>query len=203
MPSQHPSHQPVPCPQHSIWGAIQAAEQILPGIWQVHTASHGGFILSDSRQAAMPGSLKLDGTSYEEDADYALVALGFEAEFTRLGGADALMVRNAHDTVRNWHPDRYAAFTGKPVEPRDSHILKLRDAYAVRIGRHVVVAAFGSWADWVPEGKTGVVARRLIGVDQLGRARYEGDDRRALCDEARYDAREQVIALDELDAVPC
>ena len=203
MPSQHPCHQSVPFPQHSIWGAIQTGEQILPGIWQVHTASHGGFILSDSRQAAMPASLKLDGSSYEEDADYALVALGFEAEFKSKGGADVLMVRNAHDTSRNWHPDRYAAFTGKPVEPRDSHVLKLRDAYPARIGRDVVVAAFGSWADWVSEGKTGVVARRLASVDQLARPRYEGEDKRALVDAAHYDAREQVITLDELDAVPC
>ncbi len=203
MPSQHLCHQPVPHPQHSIWGAIQAAEQILPGVWQVHTASHGGFILSDSRQAAMPASLRLDGTSYEEDADYALVVLGFEAEFTGLGGAEALMVRNAHDTSRNWHPDRYAVFTGKPVEPRDSHVLKLRDAFAARIGRNVVVAAFGSWADWVPEGKTGVIARRLASVDQLARPRYEGEDQRALVDAARYDARALVITLDELDALPC
>jgi hypothetical protein len=203
MPSQTPSHQSVPRSQSSIWGEIQGGEQTLPGIWLIHTASHGGFILSDSRQAEMPASLKLDGASYEEDVDYALVALAFEAEFTRLGGADALMVRNAHDTVRNWHPDRYAAFTGKPVEPRYSHVLKLRDAYAARVGRDVVVAAFGSWADWVPEGKTGVVARRLASVDQLARPCYEGEDQRALVDAARYDAREQVITLDELDAVLC
>ena len=203
MKTQAPFHKSVPRPQSSIWGEIQGGEQTLPGIWLVHTASHGGFILSDSRQAAMPASLKLDGTSYEEDADYALVALGFEAEFKAKGGVDALMVRNAHDTVRNWHPDRYAAFTGKPVAPRDSHILKLRDSYAARIGRDVVVAAFGSWADWVPEGKTGVIARHLASVDQLARPHYEGEDQRALVDAARYDAREQVITLDELDAVLC
>lgn len=151
----------------------------------------------------MPASLKLDGISYEEDADYALVALGFEAEFKNNGGADALMVRNAHDTVRNWHPDRYAAFTGKPAEPRESHILKLRNAYTARIGRDVVVAAFGSWADWVPEGKTGVIALRLASVSQLARPKYDAGEKRALVDAARYDAREQVITLDELDAVPC
>ena len=196
-------HPCVPRPQHSLWGTIQSAEQILPGIWHVTTPSHGGFILSESRQAAMPPSLVLDQPSYEEDADYALVVLGFAAEFTAKGGADALLVGIAHDTVRNWHPDRYAAFTGKPVAPRTSHVLALRDAYAARIGRDVVVAAFGSWAEWVPEGKTGVLARRLIGVDQLGRPRYEGEGQCALVDQARYAARDRVITLDEMDAVPC
>ncbi|MBA3895822.1 MAG: hypothetical protein H0X36_01505 [Sphingomonadaceae bacterium] len=182
---------------------MQSAEQILPGVWYVTTASHGGFILSDERQAAMPASLALTDPLYVEDADYALAVLAFEAEFRVKGGADAIMASNAHDTVRNWYPDRYAAFTGQPVTPRTSHVLDLRDAYAERIGRDVVVAAFGPWADWVPDGKTGVIARRLISVDQLARPRYADEDQRAMVDAARYEARGKVISLDELDAVPC
>lgn len=129
-----PCHPPAPRPEHSPWGTIQAAEQILPGIWHVTTASHGGFILSDGRQAAMPFSLVLDQPAYEEDADYALAVLGFCDEFTAKGGAEALLVRNAHDTVRNWHPGRYAAFTGEPVAPRTSNVLALRDAYGMGVG---------------------------------------------------------------------
>ena len=196
-------HLPTSCPPHSPWGAIQTSVQFLPGIWHVTTASHGGFLLSESRQAAMPPSLALSETAYEEDVDYALVALGFAAEFEVNSAADALMVKNAHDTVRNWHPDRYAAFTGKPVAPRVSYLLDLRDAYRERVGRHVVVAAFGDWADWVPNGKTGIVARRLLEVDQYARPRYAHDETRALVDAAAYERRGKVITLEELDGVPC
>lgn len=197
-----PSFQSSARPDATPWGSIDSAEQIHPGIWHVTTPSHGGFLLSDERQSGMPDSLGLATSVYEEDVDYALVVLAFAREFT----ADAcgpMLVRNAHDTVRNWHPDRYALFTGKPVELRHSHVLKLRDAYRERIGRAVVVAAFGDWADWVPQGKTGVVARILTGVDQLARPIYDAADQRALVDADRYAARGSVIALDELDAEPC
>jgi hypothetical protein len=58
---------PSPRPSTSIWGAVQQADQLWPGIWSVMTASHGGIILSDQRQAAMPPALLIDGGSYEED----------------------------------------------------------------------------------------------------------------------------------------
>jgi hypothetical protein len=47
-----------PCPKASIWAPIHSADQLLPGIWHVTTASHGGIILSDERQAAMPETLR-------------------------------------------------------------------------------------------------------------------------------------------------
>lgn len=195
--------QPTARPDHCPWGGIDQAEQVHSGIWRVSTPSHGGFIISAERQAAMPASLVLADVTYEEDVDYALVVLAFAAEFEKTGTAGALLVRNAHDTVRNWHPDRYASFVGRAIGAKDSHVLALRDAYRARIGRAVVVAAFGNWADWVPPGKTGVVARTLTGVDQLARPTYAADDTRALVDADRYAARDKVITLDELDAVTC
>lgn len=47
-------------PVHTLWEAPQTNEQRLPGIWSVSTASHGGFMLSDERKAAMPKALRLD-----------------------------------------------------------------------------------------------------------------------------------------------
>lgn len=197
-----PTFQPSPCLQLTPLGAIDDADQIHAGIWSVRTPSHGGFILSRERQAAMPDSLRLPSCIYEEDVDYALVGLAFEPEFSNAGSTGPLSVRNAHDTVRNWHPLRYGAFTGEAIEPRESQVLALRDDYQARIGRAVVVAAFGSWADWDPEGKTGVIARMLTGVDQLGRASFAADERKALVDADRYKARGRVITLDELDVEP-
>lgn len=58
---------PSPRPSTSIWGAVQQADQLAPGVWSVMTASHGGIILSDQRQRAMPPALQIESGSYEED----------------------------------------------------------------------------------------------------------------------------------------
>jgi hypothetical protein len=49
-----PAFASTAAPVHTLWDAPQTAEQRLPGISSVSTASHGGFVLSDERQAAMP-----------------------------------------------------------------------------------------------------------------------------------------------------
>ena len=72
-------------PKHSPWGAIQDAKQEMPGVWKVYTASHGGYILSAERFAAMPAACKINmyggGKCFEEDCEWALVAVAFPEEF--------------------------------------------------------------------------------------------------------------------------
>ena len=100
------------------------------------TPSHGGYVLSDERQAAMPAALRRDDPFYEEDVDWALVLLGFASEFRRLPTAGiALQIENARRSVRAWHPDRYSAYTGEDVPPSDSHVLRRRAAYTAAIGQ--------------------------------------------------------------------
>lgn len=60
-----------PRPATTPWGDPHSATQLLAGIWSVETASHGGFMLSDERQAAMPEALCRSNPDYEEDVDYA------------------------------------------------------------------------------------------------------------------------------------
>ncbi|MGB3472091.1 MAG: hypothetical protein WBA51_14830 [Erythrobacter sp.] len=189
-------------PRDSIWGTPQHATQLLPGIWEVRTASHGGIILSDERQAAMPEALRLDTVSYEEDVDLSLVLLAFETEFASLPtkGID-LLIDNARASVKAWHPDRYTAFSGEAVDLNDSHVLRRRAAYTEQIGRYVVVSASGDWADWVPHGKVGVVARRVSRVDALGHADYEGEPIHGLVDKDAYDSSRIVNGFDEIGAV--
>ena len=76
--------QPSPQPDTTPWDAPDRADQVLPGIWRVWTPSHGGYVLSDERQAAMPDALRRDDPFYEEDVDYALVLYAFGSEFRRL-----------------------------------------------------------------------------------------------------------------------
>ena len=152
---------PSPRPSTSIWGAVQQADQLGPGIWSVMTASHGGIILSDQRQAAMPPALLIEGGSYEEDCDWALPILAFASELEGERSCSAGFLQLARDTARCWHPDRLSAFTGEAVEENASTILRTRKAYIAAIGEFCVTSAWGDWAEWVPEGKVGVIARQV------------------------------------------
>lgn len=98
-------------PDDCMWGEIDFAVELVPGIWAVSTPSHGGLILSDQRQQAMPETLRLDGNQYEQDCNWALVYLAFESEFAALPDpSEAERVRSAHDIAAHWQPDRYTAF---------------------------------------------------------------------------------------------
>ena len=67
--------------------------------------------------------------------------------------------------------------------------------------RKVVVSASGDWADWVPQGHVGVVARRVARVDALGHAHYEGDSIHGLVDKDAYDSSRIVNGFDEIGAM--
>jgi len=162
-------------------------------VWEVHTASHGGIVLSEERQAAMPAALRLADPFYEEDVDWCLAIVAFEAEYRASGRrCAALLADNARSSLRAWHPDRFTAYTGEAVPEDASPVLQRRAAYTALIGE------FGDWADWVPKGKVGVVARRVTGVDALGFARYaNGETIQGLVDKDAYNSS----AINGFDAI--
>ena len=68
------------------WGPAQTVATIAEGITSVTTASHGGILLSEERQAAMPAHLAGrniygGGRWYEEDCEWSLVAVAFPEAF--------------------------------------------------------------------------------------------------------------------------
>lgn len=75
----------------SPWGAIEECREIYPGLYFVATPSHGGIYVDDIRFAMIPDYLAKasflsrgrDKPSqwYEEDADWAILALVFPAAF--------------------------------------------------------------------------------------------------------------------------
>lgn len=71
-------------PAGTPWGMTQQADQILPGIWQVHTAGHGGIRVSEERWNAMPAALRLNpyggGRWFEEDCEALFVLVAFLEE---------------------------------------------------------------------------------------------------------------------------
>jgi hypothetical protein len=129
-----------------------------------------------------------------------LPVLAFEAEFagTELGKPDQL--QHDQDTVRCWHPERYTAFTGEAVAENQSYVLKERAKYQQVIGHVIACSAFGDWAEWVPEGMVGFVAREVTGVDHLGHASYAAGEQWMLADKARWDVTEMPRLVEQLDA---
>jgi len=68
------------------WGHADEAIVIAPGITKYYTPSHGGYLLSPERRSQMPAHLRdvptFAGSNwYEEDCDWALVALSFPEHF--------------------------------------------------------------------------------------------------------------------------
>jgi hypothetical protein len=72
----------TPRPRGTPWGNADQATQRAPGIWEVSTPGHGGFLISAERRAAMPEYLKscqtfAGGNAYEEDCDWVILALAW------------------------------------------------------------------------------------------------------------------------------
>src|SRR3546814_12124586 len=64
------------------WGLAQSSEIYANGVVFHSTASHGGIKLDRARNMAMHGVLRVAGGWYEEDCEWAKVALGFPDLFT-------------------------------------------------------------------------------------------------------------------------
>lgn len=68
------------------WGAImEEYEPIAEGIRCVSTGSHGGWLLSEERQARVPAHLRNPQAAYEEDGEFYLVAIAFPDEALAFG----------------------------------------------------------------------------------------------------------------------
>jgi len=86
------------------WGIADSVTEVAPGITFYSTPSHGGYHLSPERRAAMPPAIRdketfARGNWYEEDCDWALVALAFPAYFPP-EAIDA-----AHRVCAHYHQD--------------------------------------------------------------------------------------------------
>lgn len=68
----------------TLWGPAQTTKELIPGVWAVSTAGHGGIFLESFRYAMMPDYLKTTPYSrngfYEEDIDWCLPFVVFAAE---------------------------------------------------------------------------------------------------------------------------
>lgn len=137
--------------KYSPWGAIESEREIATGITEINTARHGGFKLDRKRNLRIPECMRTVGGWYEEDCQWAIVALTFPEAFPTL-------IDFAISTMKSNYPDQYTTITGNPVAVEESHVLRQR-AYKESVkGKYLVVSAMGDWHEKVPSGMVGVIA---------------------------------------------
>lgn len=138
---------------HSPWGRIDNARRLADGIVCVGTASHGGIYLSPSLNVAMPDVFRCESGWYEEDCEWALVALIYPDAFSEKAQA------SAHETIKNWFPDAYETWSGVVLKPGESRQKDERSFLDEHAKDWIVISAFGSWHKSVPDGWVGVYAK--------------------------------------------
>lgn len=142
-------------PRTSPWGTVQQAEHVIPGVWDVSTAGHGGVLVCPGLNALIPAALRSPDGSYEEDEEWCLpwVYLNLPPKPHWKPGADHHLT-----AFRNAYPDAYEAHFGVRLAPGDSSARDRADFEARNAHAMQVTTAWGDWHPLVPEGKVGVSA---------------------------------------------
>lgn len=97
------------------WGTSQGGTVFGEGITKHHTAGHGGFHLTHDRNIKVDSRLRNSGGWYEEDVEWAIVAITFPNLFT------SLERREAERTMRDWLPDAWERISGETIAPGASY----------------------------------------------------------------------------------
>lgn len=178
------------------WGTSDYSKPYGRGVVFYGTPGHGGFHVSPTLNARMPEALRLRSGWYEEDVEWARVALAFPERFT------AEEVEHARQALRSYAPEDFERFTGEIVMPGESYA---RDEVIFSMenrARMVTLAAIGSGKGYsmavnggdVPEGFVEVFAgrggRRASGMYPTETAYY-------LVPEAEYRNRDLSFVIDE------
>lgn len=140
------------------WGIAQSENTIAEGVTIVTTVGHGGIKLGAARNRHVHKAWRQAGGWYEEDDDWAIVALTFPNLFPE----DHVI--EAHCLAKDWHPDEYEQVFGVKVLLAESYERREHLFYDTHAGRWLATAAWGYRNNHahrvpVPEGMVGVVAR--------------------------------------------
>jgi hypothetical protein len=156
------------------WGGSQMAVIYAEGVVAHSTAGHGGFHLSTDRNAKVLPLLRKDIAWYEEDCEWAIVAISFPDLFT------AHERSLAEKTIRNTWPDAWEAIHGAKLTEGESWTMDRRAFDQRHAADHVVISAI--FSDQHP-GMTEVVA--VVG----GNRKSGNDGRRFLVPSDEYAGR--------------
>ncbi len=156
------------------WGPSQGATIYAEGVVAHTTARHGGFKLSRERDTEVDPKLRGDGGWYEEDDQWAIVAITFPELFTTYER------KLADRTFRDKWPEEWERLWGRALQPGESR-RKDQQAFERENSSHwIVVSALRS--DHHAE-MTEVIA--VLG----GKQHYHAEERRFLVPNEEYSHR--------------
>jgi hypothetical protein len=122
-------------PTSTPWGPSQYKKNYGRGINFYGTASHGGFKVSTKLNTQMPEVLRYADGWYEEDNDWARVAVAYPDRFTAAEFAEARL------TLRESAPEAYEAHFGEILQPGESRVRDEQVFAALNKDNQVVVSA--------------------------------------------------------------
>lgn len=120
------------------WGPSQGATVYGEGVTCHSTAGHGGFHLSVDRNRGVHAMLRVLGGWYEEDAEWAIVALSFPQLFTTFERW------HADRTIKDSWPDAWETIFGTVLAPGESQTKDRRAFQAKHAADWIVVSAITS-----------------------------------------------------------
>lgn len=150
------------------WGKSDSKTTVTRGISFVGTPSHGGFAVTPSAAlkflstSAVSRALKY-GSYYffEEDCDYAIVMLELlEKAKSLLAVLGTIPTRESLiASLSRWHADYLVE---RNIQPNPEGVAwfnanRQQDRMRADKSPDLIVAAFGSWAEWVPNDMVGVI----------------------------------------------
>jgi hypothetical protein len=140
------------------WGASQYSKSYGRGIVFYGTAGHGGFHVSKTLMEKIPDYMRATpysgGGWFEEDCDWAIVALIFPDRFKPED------VESAKKTLASTYPDMYEKFFGVELKPGESHAKDERMFLIEHANDYLGRGAWGDWHKSVPAGMVGVCASK-------------------------------------------
>lgn len=181
------ARQEILAPAATPWGPSQRATLYEEGVIFHSTASHGAFHLSPARNQRVHPLLRDPGGWYEEDADWAAVALAWPNLFT---GYER---RLAEETLRNSWPEAWESIHGRILRAGESRERDRQSFEADHAGDWIAIAAIRS--DHQP-GFTEVIAT------QGGRREARSEERGFLVPSGEYKIGRFGFVIDEARHAP-
>lgn len=141
------------------WGNSQTVKTLGDGVVEVDTAAHGGVHLTPARNAQVHTAWRDKNGWYEEDVEWAIVALTFPNLY------EPVYVIMAHRVAKDWMPDQYERVFKVAVLPAESVERRDQIFRAATADKLVATTAWGYRNNYgprvdVPTGMVGVCARR-------------------------------------------
>jgi hypothetical protein len=117
------------------WGVSQTATLYAEGVEEYSTAGHGGFKLVDERNQKVHSLLRSKDGWYEEDAEWAIVAISFPHLFTTFER------RNAERILKDNWPDAFETIFGRVLLPGESYKKDRRAFLKAHANDWIVISA--------------------------------------------------------------